>query len=182
VQISGVRIPRNSSSILRSGNELSLGAYLLALAVDDFRWIFRQNNGNTSQNNDGSGFWEQYELGSEIGRGSFATVHRCMKRTDQSWFAVKIIHRAKWAHQPSTEKNFRREIEIMTRLDHVSPLPFSFRRVLIAVQPNIIKLQAVFETPDNYSVVMDEIKGGELLSYINDCGGLGGTSSTLSLM
>ena len=77
-----------------------------------------------------NGIFTKYDVGIELGRGTFASVFRAMDRDTGKWYAIKIIQRAKFAHNPHNEKNFQREIEILSWINHVSPeadciFPFS---------------------------------------------------------
>lgn len=67
----------------------------------------------------GGGFFEEYELRDELGRGSFAIVRKAVQRKTGNTVAVKIISKSKFSGDPVTMGMFRREIEIMKTLDHV---------------------------------------------------------------
>lgn len=101
-------------------------------------FIFRQTAGPPVD-----GIWAHYDMGEELGRGSFATVIKALSRQDGQWYAVKIMQIDRKRHikgdeldsQGNNKKPFRREIEIMESLDH----------------RNICKMREVFIAPDTLS-------------------------------
>ena len=65
------------------------------------------------------GFYSQYDVGSELGKGSFATVLRAVHRFSGQLFAVKVIHPTKVVGQSKTpSETLVREISIMEKLNH----------------------------------------------------------------
>lgn len=84
------------------------------------------------------GVWAHYDLGTELGKGSFATVMKAISRTTGQYYAVKMIHanrnigeRSGVAGNSSRSTAFAREISIMETLKH----------------PNICELKEVFFEP-----------------------------------
>uniref|UniRef100_G1SQZ7 non-specific serine/threonine protein kinase n=1 Tax=Oryctolagus cuniculus TaxID=9986 RepID=G1SQZ7_RABIT len=96
-----------------------------------------QINGNAAQ------FGEVYELKEDIGVGSYSVCKRCVHKTTNMEFAVKIIDKSK--RDPSEE------IEILMRYGQ---------------HPNIITLKDVFDDGRYIYLVTDLMKGGELLDRI----------------
>ena len=84
----------------------------------DYRWLYR-HIGNSAQVS-GRGFWNSYDMGDRLGKGSFAEVYRCIEIATGKVFAVKVIQRSRWGLS-QTEAMFLREIQILTELDHVTP-------------------------------------------------------------
>jgi serine/threonine/tyrosine protein kinase RAD53 len=73
-------------------------------------------------------------VGTELGKGSFATVRKAVHKTTGKWYAVKMIAPGKSVgQQQSRNQNLIREISIMEKLDH----------------RNICKLIEVFFQNDN---------------------------------
>lgn len=71
-----------------------------------------------------------YEMGNELGKGTFATVMKAIHKETGDWYAVKIIHNAK-IRGPQTQSNmaaFEREVRILGELEH----------------PNVCKFKEVF--------------------------------------
>jgi serine/threonine protein kinase len=81
------------------------------------------------------GLYAKYDVGNDLGKGSFATVRRAIHRESGKWFAVKMIEPSKATkHGRNTKTStFAREISIMEKLEH----------------PNICKLVEVFVQDDN---------------------------------
>lgn len=82
------------------------------------------------------GLYAHYDLGIELGKGSFATVRKAIHRATGQWYAVKMIAASKAVRnggQTSRNSTFAREISIMEKLEH----------------PNICKLVEVFFQEDN---------------------------------
>lgn len=124
------------------------------------------------------GLYAHYDLGIELGKGSFATVHTAMHRVSGKWFAVKMIAGAKTGNRQNNNQSTRnvaiaREISIMEKLEH----------------PNICKLVEVFFQNDNSiskdlflpflilidfapDLVLELVDGGDLLEHILSHGGL----------
>eukprot|EP01083_Nonionella_stella_P309495 1096419_1 len=98
-------------------------------------------------------FIEQYELGSEIGTGSFATVHKCyeknepkdvIEQSDTQSFAVKVIN--KWYLSDKELLGLRNEIQILKKISH----------------KNIIKLIDIFDDGKYVSMVLELCHGKDL--------------------
>ena len=85
------------------------------------------------------GLYAHYDLSTELGKGSFATVRKAMSRTTGKWYAVKMIQESKNVRNSGdhghTSRNsiFAREIGIMEKLKH----------------PNICELVEVFFQDNN---------------------------------
>lgn len=64
---------------------------------------------------------DRYSVGSQIGKGAFATVHKAFERTSGEVVAVKIIAKRTFATQVGKENlGVKKEVEILERLNHVS--------------------------------------------------------------
>jgi serine/threonine protein kinase len=93
-------------------------------------------------------FTDVYQLASEIGAGSFATVRKCIRRSDNEPFAVKIIDVRR-----STKRELKKlhdEIQILQKLDH----------------PNIIQLIDVFYENEYVYLVLELCKPYDLFDYL----------------
>ena len=66
----------------------------------------------------GGGVHAQYDLRDVLGKGSFATVQRAMSRETGEWFAVKVITKSRFAHNPAIKLMFERELSILQSLRH----------------------------------------------------------------
>eukprot|EP00465_Bigelowiella_longifila_P014758 CAMPEP_0185257992 /NCGR_PEP_ID=MMETSP1359-20130426/6984_1 /TAXON_ID=552665 /ORGANISM="Bigelowiella longifila, Strain CCMP242" /LENGTH=335 /DNA_ID=CAMNT_0027843313 /DNA_START=56 /DNA_END=1063 /DNA_ORIENTATION=+ len=83
-----------------------------------------------------------------LGRGSFATVKRAVRKKDKKELAVKIIKKTKLKQEEL--KIVHDEVKIMKRIDH----------------PNCVKLEEIFETNKKLYLVMEILSGGELFDRI----------------
>lgn len=88
-------------------------------------------------------FQDDYQLGRELGRGTFSVCHLCEHRATRKQYAVKIISKA--------ERDCREEVEILLRYGN---------------HPNIVTLYGVHEDYTCIYLVMELLKGGELLDRI----------------
>lgn len=88
-------------------------------------------------------FQDDYQLGRELGRGTFSVCHLCEHRATRKQYAVKIISKA--------ERDCREEVEILLRYGN---------------HPNIVTLYSVHEDYNCIYLVMELLKGGELLDRI----------------
>ena len=96
-------------------------------------------------------FGEHYEEREQIGKGAFSVVARIVHRQSGAEFAAKSIDlRPLRLRESFSPTRLRREVEIMRRLSH----------------PNIVKLHEVYEGPDMLRLVMELVKGTELLDLI----------------
>jgi serine/threonine protein kinase len=99
----------------------------------------------------GQPFEHFYDIGDELGEGGYAFVYRCMhKRTNQS-YAVKEVILSKLENGGES-----------TLKDEIAALK------MLRGGPHIVRLYDVFEEDDHCFMVMEEMKGGDLLSRIVD--------------
>ena len=104
-------------------------------------------------------FFKDYKLGSELGRGTYATVRRCTHRTSKQEFAVKIIVYSGMAQGWEVEeliKNAKNEAAMQRELDH----------------PNVIKVYDHFvdRRAGTVYIVMELLLGGELFVQLRRAG------------
>ncbi|XP_055913754.1 ribosomal protein S6 kinase 2 beta [Eupeodes corollae] len=88
-------------------------------------------------------FQTDYNLLQELGRGTFSVCRLCEHKTTKKHFAVKIIDK--------TANDCWEEVEIMLRYGN---------------HPNIVTLFSVYEDTTSAYLVMELLKGGELLDRI----------------
>lgn len=151
-QINGERVGKGHTRILREGNEIAFGTCVPQMqnnGLEDYRtsssqlshpsggsnpfrtgFIYRHTAGGQTT----EGLFAQYDLGIELGKGSFATVRKAVHKATGKWYAMKMIYPSKSVgQQESRNQNLIREISIMEKLDH----------------HNICKLVEVFFQNDN---------------------------------
>lgn len=162
--INGVKIGKNQTRILREGQEIAFGTTVPQPAnggLEDYRFVYR----HTAAGPPTTGLYAHYDLSTELGKGSFATVMKAISRATGKWYAVKMIHDksvrspGEQQHGPNSRKAaFAREISIMENLKH----------------PNICELKEVFYEEDNndISLVLELVEGGDLLEHILHNNGL----------
>jgi calcium/calmodulin-dependent protein kinase I len=91
---------------------------------------------------------DYYEFGREIGRGGFSVVVEGAKKGTSERFAIKCIKKANVERDDI--KLLRREIQIMKQVDH----------------PNILKLFEVFESEEEFFLVMELVDGKVRLLFV----------------
>ena len=89
-----------------------------------------------------------YEFQKTIGEGNFAKVKLSIFKPTKEEFAIKIINKKKLRQK--MRNTLFRETEIISKLKH----------------PNIITVIQLIEDEDNYYIVMENCKRGELFDYI----------------
>ncbi|XP_030379319.1 ribosomal protein S6 kinase 2 beta [Scaptodrosophila lebanonensis] len=95
-------------------------------------------------------FHAEYNVLQELGRGTFSVCRLCENRSSKKHYAVKIIEKAAVA-AASTSADCWEEVEIMLRYGN---------------HPNIVTLYSVYEDTSSAYLVMELLKGGELLDRI----------------
>ncbi|XP_016978069.1 ribosomal protein S6 kinase 2 beta [Drosophila rhopaloa] len=97
-------------------------------------------------------FHAEYNLLQELGRGTFSVCRLCEHRASKKHYAVKVIEKAAVAAaSTSTSADCWEEVEIMLRYGN---------------HPNIVTLYSVYEDASSAYLVMELLKGGELLDRI----------------
>jgi serine/threonine protein kinase len=92
--------------------------------------------------------FEDYNILEEIGEGGQAKVYLAQKKDDLNEVAIKLIDKTSIDHKEHLY--IQNEILIMSIIDH----------------PNIIKMLDCYETDENYFIVLEYMRGGELLERI----------------
>ncbi|KAF8200853.1 CAMK/RAD53 protein kinase [Pholiota molesta] len=152
MQINGEKIGKNRTRILHDGNEIAFGASYPQHqnnGLEDYRFVYR----HTACGSPSHGLYANYDLGIELGKGSFASVKKAIHKYSGTWYAVKMISAAKTVRQSGSSRHatFAREISIMEKLEH----------------RNICKLVEVFFHDDNsINLVLELVEGGDLLEHI----------------
>lgn len=95
-------------------------------------------------------FHQDYNLLQELGRGTFSVCRLCEHKSSKKHFAVKIIEKAAYMANSSSSDCWE-EVEIMLRYGN---------------HPNIVTLFSVYEDTHSAYLVMELLKGGELLDRI----------------
>jgi len=100
----------------------------------------------------------KYEIGKQIGTGSFAKVHLSVDTVSGEKYAMKIIDKKRFQMnskgQPREGKCSLEEVNILKRLNH----------------PNIIKVVEAIDTEDALYIILDLVTGGDLLDKMVELG------------
>jgi len=91
--------------------------------------------------------YDIYKFVSLLGEGSFGTVEKVIHKKTGIVRALKRINKR---NQISTELEIKNEIEILKKLDH----------------PNIVKIFEFYNSTENYYIVTEFCKDGELFDYL----------------
>lgn len=150
LQVNGYKVGRGKTAIVRDGNDISFGQWTTHSNKDEveFRFTFRL----TAAGRPTTGLHAFYDIGNELGRGSFATVMSAVRRDTGEKYAVKVIHlnRFRYSTDPDAALKFHREIEILEAVDH----------------PNICQLVESFKDEATINLVLEYLAGGDLLDHI----------------
>lgn len=98
-------------------------------------------------------FTEVYQMGRQLGKGSFGVCYMVRHQVDPngtSQRVCKIISKAKARDAKTPPEKVREEFAVLKQLDH----------------PHVLRIFEDFEDEDNFYVVMEECKGGDLAQYI----------------
>jgi len=99
----------------------------------------------------------KYDVGAQLGVGSFAKVHLCMDTTTGEKYAVKIIDKKRIqinAKGGKEQRGFLEEVNILKRLIH----------------PNIIKVVEAIEKEEALYIILELVTGGDLLDKMIEMG------------
>ena len=113
------------------------------------------NSININSNTSFQGKIENYILGKELGKGSFALVRLSINKITKEKFAIKIYPKFNLLNfeKRNTVKN---EISVLKQLDH----------------ENIMKLYEVIDTPKNLYLILEYINGISLIDYMKNLSGM----------
>ncbi|XP_032082366.1 ribosomal protein S6 kinase alpha-3 isoform X1 [Thamnophis elegans] len=142
------KTPKDSPGIPPSANahQLFRGFSFVAIASDDENQAMQTSGGHSivqQLHRNSIQFTDGYEVKQDIGVGSYSICKRCIHKTTNMEYAVKIIDKSK--RDPSEE------IEILLRYGQ---------------HPNIITLKDVYDDGKCVFLVTELMKGGELLDKI----------------
>ncbi|KAI0665869.1 kinase-like domain-containing protein [Trametes maxima] len=156
--INRVLIGLNRSYGLRDGNEIAFGTWEAQGTTNgteerEFRYIYR----HVAYTRPNHGLHKDYDIQTELGRGTFAVVMKGLHREEGNYYAVKVIEAKKLKHDWSYAvlgggnlDDISREITILKRLEH----------------QNICQMKEFFVDSNGLSLVLEWVPGGDLLSYL----------------
>lgn len=145
------KTPRDSPGVPASANahELFRGFSFVAPGLLDSGPPQRKETPFKSVRTSTGNFFEEYELLNTLGNGSYSVCKLARHRATGFQYAVKIINR--------TNCDCREEVEILLRYGH---------------HPGIVSLKGVHEEAGKVYLVLQLLKGGDLLDYISAKGRL----------
>lgn len=107
-----------------------------------------------------------YTLVSELGKGQFGIVYKAHHSKTDEVFAIKSISKQSVMSSPKLKELFDTEVRIMAGIKH----------------PNIMHLYELLETNNNYYLVLDYCRSGDMESYVKRHKGLGEDEAVYLLM
>ncbi|GAA5861228.1 hypothetical protein JCM3774_002234 [Rhodotorula dairenensis] len=158
------KVSKGNVTILESGDPIVFGP-ASADFDHEFRYIFQCDPAldasrspdpyglgelSQSQGADGTSIHSFYEVREQIGKGSFAVVRKGVRRSDGMMVAIKIIQRARFAHNPKTVEMIEREVGIIQTLEHRF----------------CVRCYDYFEDDQRIWLVLEYVDGGDLLEYV----------------
>jgi len=93
---------------------------------------------------------DRYLFGKTLGQGSFGIVKLCMHRDSQNNFAIKIMNKKAISRHQIYVELLQNELSILGEKSH----------------PKIIRIIDLIEDADNYYIVSEVVKGGELFNRL----------------
>ncbi|CAI2360640.1 unnamed protein product [Moneuplotes crassus] len=93
---------------------------------------------------------DNFEIGRPLSRGKFGHVLLVREKVTKYLFVLKMMFKSQLRKNPKYLKNFRREVEIHSRLDH----------------PNIVKMCGWFQDKKRLFLILEFCAEGELFSYL----------------
>lgn len=198
-----MKLGKGTSRMLTDGAEVAFGStssspgnpyedyrmFLKAYFSSQYRttcfsgFIFRHT---ASGKNPETGFYALYDLGNQLGRGSFASVVHCMDRATGVFWAAKIFSNTIGIGDGSlssrTDKMVSREISILQKLRH--PNICFLKDTFILEDGKLSRTRSLYfwDHSDDVStvLVLELIEGGDLLEHILSHSGTGEHSTASS--
>ena len=93
----------------------------------------------------------KYEFGKMLGKGAFGEVRQCKHKSSGQIFAIKIMRKKDIEKQSIYVELLQNELQILGEKSH----------------PNIIRIVDLIEDNQNYYVVSELVKGGELFDRLS---------------
>lgn len=154
--ISGAFSPTVQYAPLDLGDSSSTHKEKLKIVSQDLVNKFNESKGSFSSElnllvNDsarGVSFEDVYDKQDVLGEGGFAYVYRCVHKERQTPYAVKEVVSENYE---TPGQSMREEISSLKRLKEI---------------PYIVRLLDVFRGPESTHLVMEEMKGGDLLDKL----------------
>jgi len=95
---------------------------------------------------------DRFQIGKPLSRGKFGHVLLVRERVSKYLFVLKMMFKSQLKKSPKYLRNFRREVEIQSRLDH----------------PNIVKMNGWFTDEKRLYIIMEFWPEGELFTILQN--------------
>lgn len=130
-------VGRNKRRELQDGDEVSI--------LQEARYIFRQPRYRSTH-----GFYQQYKIREQLGKGHFATVYLCIEKDSGQAFAVKKFEKRSGPGERSRVEGLQQEIGVLMGVSH----------------PSLLCLKDTFDEKDGVYLVLELAPEGELFNWI----------------
>ncbi|KAJ3055794.1 hypothetical protein HK097_009177 [Rhizophlyctis rosea] len=157
VFINGTKLGRGKQYRLKHGDEIQLFRIEKGKGMEfdnNFAsYIFQlPERMRKPRGKDSKSVHDRYAMSKNLGSGNFATVKEAIDRRTGDKVAIKVINKSRFAVKPKFMENLRQEISILMSIRH----------------ENIIRIEDVFDEPDNVYIILELVHGGELFDAIID--------------
>ncbi|KAI0630059.1 kinase-like domain-containing protein [Trametes polyzona] len=158
--VNGTQIGNGCTALLRNGNSISFGTGPgKGQDTEDgkkevqFEYVYRHTAYIAPTNE----LYQHYDIDKALGKGTFATVFKALRRNEGKFYAVKVIELKKlrndWTNAGTKGvklEDIDKEIRILQRLQH----------------PNVCELKEFFLDDNALSLVLEWVPGGDLLGHL----------------
>ncbi|PSN65618.1 serine/threonine protein kinase chk2 [Corynespora cassiicola Philippines] len=130
-------VGRNKRRELQEGDEIGI--------LDEARFVFRYPLNRVT-----NGFYEQYTIQEQLGKGHFASVYLCVEKNTGIRFAVKKFEKRAGPGEKSKVDGLQQEIAVLMGVSH----------------PALLCLKDTFDEDDGVYLVLELASEGELFNWI----------------
>ncbi|CAL8363969.1 unnamed protein product [Merluccius merluccius] len=130
------------------GSSLSLASTRVCDSLEDWDTPASEADGADGSAHIPPSMAERYRIGRTLGGGAFAVVRECVERSTGREFALKVVNKDRCIGK---EHMVQSELSILRRIKH----------------PNIVLLIEEMDAPNELYLVMELVKGGDLLDAVS---------------
>eukprot|EP00746_Dinoflagellata_sp_MGD_P080698 gnl/MRDRNA2_/MRDRNA2_32185_c0_seq2.p1 gnl/MRDRNA2_/MRDRNA2_32185_c0~~gnl/MRDRNA2_/MRDRNA2_32185_c0_seq2.p1 ORF type:complete len:591 (+),score=98.53 gnl/MRDRNA2_/MRDRNA2_32185_c0_seq2:97-1869(+) len=157
--VNDVHLGKGHTRALHNGDFVSLLRSAIRADPGDLfaAYVFQTTSSIPKHRERQTGFFAEYDVGEILGTGNFSEVKACVHITTGEKRAVKIIDKQKFfqfRQKRDSQLNVFSEIQILKQLDH----------------RNIVKCYSSWETESQIHLVIELLRGGDLLQHILEQG------------
>ncbi|KAI8799950.1 kinase-like domain-containing protein [Cladochytrium replicatum] len=147
------KLGKGYKTVLAHGDEICFGVH--GKSDSSKVYLFQRPVSAYEDKTPATEFFKQYDLRQELGRGQFSIVRMGVRKQDGQMCAVKVIEKRRFWMNSKVADALDREVKILKKLDH----------------PHIVQFIDFHDEGDTLYIVMELVRGGDMLKYINDQGG-----------